>query len=134
MYTADLDLTKAGPYYGDRTSDIDETIRSLQRLKTFEVETYLTAHGKGILEGDSGQIDRYLEVIFQREEKLIASLSNGPKTLDQVVREGIIYGNKSPIGPWDLTLSERAMISKHLSRLGGMNRVEQKGDLYVLRN
>jgi glyoxylase-like metal-dependent hydrolase (beta-lactamase superfamily II) len=70
MFTADLDLTKAGPYYGDRTSDIDETIRSLERLKTFEVETYLTAHGKGILEGDSGHIDRYLEVIFLREEKL----------------------------------------------------------------
>ena len=134
MYTADLDLTKAGPYYGDRASDIDETIRSLERLKTFEVKTYLTAHGKGILEGDPGHIDRYLEVIFQREEKLIDLLNKGPKTLEQVVQEGIIYGNKSPIGPWDLTLSERAMIMKHLSRLVGMNRVKQEGDFYVLRN
>jgi len=134
MFTADLDLTKAGPYYGDRTSDIDETIRSLERLKTFEVETYLTAHGKGILEGDPGHIDRYLEVIFLREEKLIGLLSKGPKTLDQVVQEGIIYGNKSPIGPWDLTLSERTMILKHLSRLVSMNQVEQEGDFYVLRN
>jgi hydroxyacylglutathione hydrolase len=134
LFTADLDLTKAGPYYGDRTSDIDETIRSLERLKTFEVETYLTAHGKGILEGDPGHINRYLEVIFLREEKLIDLLSKGAKTLDEVVQEGIIYGNKSPIGPWDLTLSERAMIMKHLSRLIGMNRVEQEGDFYVLRN
>ncbi len=134
MFTADLDLTKAGPYYGDRTSDIDETIRSLERLKSFEVETYLTAHGKGILEGDPGHIDRYLEVIFLREEKLIGLLSKGPKTLDQVVQEGIIYGNKSPIGPWDLTLSERTMILKHLSRLVSMNQVKQEGDFYVLRN
>jgi glyoxylase-like metal-dependent hydrolase (beta-lactamase superfamily II) len=134
MYTADLDLTKAGPYYGDRASDIDETIRSLERLRTFEVETYLTAHGKGILEGDPRHIDRYLEVIFIREEKLIDLLSKGAKTLDQIVQKGIIYGNKSPIGPWDLTLSERAMIMKHLSRLAGMNRVKQEGDFYVLRN
>ncbi len=134
MFTADLDLTKAGPYYGDRTSDIDETIRSLNRLKTFKVETYLTAHGKGILEGDPGHIDRYLEVIFLREEKLINLLSKGAKTLDQVAQEGIIYGNKSPIGPWDLTLSERAMILKHLSRLVSLNQVEQEGDLFILRN
>jgi glyoxylase-like metal-dependent hydrolase (beta-lactamase superfamily II) len=134
MYTADLDLTKACPYYGDRTSDIDETICSLERLKTFEVETYLTAHGRGILEGDPGHIDRYLKVIFLREEKLIDLLSKGAKTLDQVVQEGIIYGNKSPIGPWDLTLSERMMILKHLSRLASMNRVEQQGGLYVLLN
>ena len=134
LFTADLDLTKAGPYYGDRTSDIDETIRSLERLKTFEVETFLTAHGKGVLEGDPEYINRYLEVIFLREEKLIDLLSEGAKTLDQVVQEGIIYGNKPPIGPWDLTLSERAMILKHLSRLVSMNRVELEGDLYVLRN
>lgn len=135
MFTADLDLTKAGPYYGDRTSDIDETIRSLERLKTFEVKTYLTAHGKGILEGDPGHIDRYLGVIFLREEKLIDFLSKSPKTLDQVVQEGIIYGNRSiSLGPWDLTLSERMMILKHLSRLVSMNRVEKEGDFYVLRN
>jgi glyoxylase-like metal-dependent hydrolase (beta-lactamase superfamily II) len=134
LFTADLDLTKAGPYYGDRTSDIDETIRSLERLKTFEVETFLTAHGKGVLEGDPEYINHYLEVIFLREEKLIDLLSEGAKTLDQVVQEGIIYGNKPPIGPWDLTLSERAMILKHLSRLVSMNRVELEGDLYVLRN
>ena len=134
MFTADLDLTTAGPYYGDRTSDIDQTIRSLELLKTFEVETYLTGHGKGIFEGDPGYINRYLEVIFLREEKLIDLLSKGPKTLDQIVQEGIIYRNKSPIGPWDLTLSEKAMILKHLSRLVSMNRVEQEGDIYILRN
>jgi len=134
LFTADLDLTKAGPYYGDRTSDIEQTIRSLERLKTFEVEIYLTAHGKGILEGDPEHIDRYLEVIFLREEKLIDLLSKGPKTLDQIVQEEIIYGNKSPIGPWDLTISERMMILKHLSCLESRNRVEQEGDVYVLRN
>jgi glyoxylase-like metal-dependent hydrolase (beta-lactamase superfamily II) len=134
LFTADLDLTKAGPYYGDRTSDIAETIRSLERLKTFEVEIYLTAHGKGILEGDPEHINRYVEVIFLREEKLINLLSKGARTLDQIVQEGIIYGNKPPIGPWDLALSERTMILKHLARLGSINRVEQKGDLYVLQS
>jgi glyoxylase-like metal-dependent hydrolase (beta-lactamase superfamily II) len=135
MFTADMDLTKAGPYYGDPTSDIDETIQSLKRLKTLEVDTYLTAHGKGILEGDPEYIDRYLEVIFLREEKLLDFLRKGPKTLDQVVQEGIIYGNKSiSVGPWDLMLSERMMILKHLSRLVDMNRVMQDEDFYVLLN
>ncbi len=133
LFTADLDLTKAGPYYGDPASDIDETIHSLKLLRTFEVETYLTSHGKGILEADPEHIDGYLEVIFLREEKLVALLRKGAKTLDQVAQEGIIYGNKSPLGPWDLALSERAMVLKHLSRLVSANRVEQKGDLYVLR-
>jgi hydroxyacylglutathione hydrolase len=133
LFTADLDLTRAGPYYADRGSDIDQTIRSLERLKTFKVETYLTSHGKGILEGDPEYIDRYLAIIFIREEKLMDFLRKGPKTLEQIVKEGIIYGNKVISGgPWDLTISERMMISKHLSRLMGMNRVRREGDLFIL--
>jgi glyoxylase-like metal-dependent hydrolase (beta-lactamase superfamily II) len=64
MFTADLDLTKAGPYYGDRDSDIDETIQSVERLKGFDVETYLTSHGKGIFDGGPKNINRYLEIFF----------------------------------------------------------------------
>jgi glyoxylase-like metal-dependent hydrolase (beta-lactamase superfamily II) len=133
MFTADLDLTKAGPYYGDRGSDIEETIRSLERLKTFEVETYLASHGKGIFDGDPANIDRYLEIILLREEKLVDFLRKGPRTLDQVVQEGIIYEKKSlSVGPWDLTLSEKIMMAKHLDRLVRMNRVRLEGDLFIL--
>jgi len=133
MFMADWDLTKAGPYYGDPGSDIDQTIRSLERLKTFQAETYLTSHGKGILDGDPRHIDRYMEIIFLREERLLDFLRKGPKSLDEIVQEGIIYGNRSNnVGPWDLMISERMMILKHLSRLVSTNRVRQEGDRYIL--
>jgi len=133
MFTADLDLSKAGPYYGDRGSNIDETIRSLERLRTFEVETYLTSHGKGVFDGNPAHLDRYLEIIFSREEKIIDLLRTGAKPPDQVVREGIIYGKKSvSTSPWDLTLSERIMMAKHLDRLLRMSRVRKEGDFFIL--
>ncbi len=135
LFTADLDLTRFGPYYGDRGSDIEETLSSLRRLKTYQVETYLTAHGKGILEGDPAYIDRYLEVIFLREEKLMDLLREGPKTLGQIVRAGIIYENKSiSVGPWDLALSEKMMMEKHLARLIQGNRVRKEGDLFIFNS
>jgi glyoxylase-like metal-dependent hydrolase (beta-lactamase superfamily II) len=134
MFTADLDLTRAGPYYADRTSDIEETIRSLKRLKNYDVETYLTAHGKGIFPGDPEVIDRYLDVIFLREERVVDFLRSGPKTLAQITQEGIIYGkNPSPLGSWDLSTTERAMMAKHLARLASLNRVGQEGDFLILK-
>jgi len=133
MFTADLDLTKAGPYYGDRGSDIDETIRSLERLKTYSAEVYLTAHGKGIYEGDPAHITQYLNIVLSREERLIDFLKTGSKTLDQVVEEGIIYGrNPKSLGAWDPSISERGMMGKHLQRLVNMNRVQQDGDFFIL--
>lgn len=133
FFTGDLDLTRIGPYYADRTSSLEDTLRSLERLKTYPVETYLTSHGKGIYDGNPAYIDRYLNIIFSREEKLIDLLQRGPKTLTQVVKEGIIYGQHPGIlGAWDLSLSERGMMIKHLDRLIKTNRVRQEGDLFIL--
>jgi len=133
LFTADLDLTRVGPYYADRTSGIEPTIRSLERLKTYPAETYLTAHGKGVHEGKTDYIDRYLKIIFSREDHLIDYLGGGPKTLDQITAEGIIYGRSpSSMGEWDLTISERMMIGKHLKRLIDLNRVRQEKDLFFL--
>ncbi len=133
LFTADLDLTRVGPYYADRTSDIEKTIRSLERLKTYPAEIYLTAHGKGIYEGDRARIDRYLNMIFSREERLIEFLRQGAKSLEEITAEGIIYGkNPAFLGVWDLTISERMMIAKHLTRLIRLGGVHKDGDLYVL--
>jgi glyoxylase-like metal-dependent hydrolase (beta-lactamase superfamily II) len=133
LFTGDLDLTRVGPYYADRTSNIEKTIRSLERLKGVKAETYLTAHGKGIYEGDPAYIDRYLSMIFSREERLIELLRQGAKSLEEITAEGIIYG-KDPdcLGAWDLTISERMMIVKHLDRLIRRDDVHKEGDLYVL--
>jgi glyoxylase-like metal-dependent hydrolase (beta-lactamase superfamily II) len=131
LYTADLDLTRAGPYYADRTSDIEKTIRSLERLKAIPAETYLTAHGKGVYEGNPWYLDRYLGIIFTREEKLLEFLRAGPRTFPEIVSEGLIYGkNPDSLGEWDLTISERMMIGKHLDRSIQRGRVRREKELY----
>lgn len=133
LFTADLDLTRVGPYYADRTSDIEKTIRSLERLKGVKAETYLTAHGKGIYEGDPAYIDRYLRIIFDREDRLSNFLRQGPKTLEQITAEGIIYGkNPAFLVAWDLTISERMMMAKHLARLIRLDGVRKEDDFYFL--
>jgi len=131
LFTADLDLTRAGPYYADRTSDIEKTIRSLERLKGIQAETYLTAHGKGVYPGDPAYIDRYQRIIYAREERLLEFLQKEPRNFAEIVAEGLIYGkNPAFLGEWDLTISERMMIGKHLDRLIRLNRAWKEGPLF----
>lgn len=132
MFLADWDLVTAGPYYGDPNSDLDLTIASLERLMKYDVETYLTAHGKGIYEGDPRIIGDYLDTIRQRELLLQELLEKGPKTIDEIAAQGIIYGKAKTIGVWDLGLSERNMMSKHLQKLMRQGRVEHDGKSYRL--
>ena len=131
LFLGDLDLTKAGPYYGDIEGSVDLTIASLRRLAGITVDTYLTAHGKGIFDGDPDHIHRYIEIIEYREEKLLDLLSTGPKSLEEITQTGIIYGPPRMIaGIWDVSTSERAMMNKHLERLQAKGRVIKEGVLY----
>ena len=132
LFLGDYDLTRTGPYYGDRGSSIEDSLQSLERLKGYEAETYLTGHGKGIYEADPALIDRYLQIIHLRENNLLELLKNGPKTFDQIVKEGIIYGkDPASLGPWDFLISERVMIAKHLSRLLNLGRILKGGNFFL---
>lgn len=134
IFLADLDLVKFGPYYGDNASSIDSTITSLQRLAKIDADVYLVSHGKkGILDGDPAHIQRYLDVIYQREEKLLTFMASGPKTLQEITARGIIYGgHKLADGAWDLSISERSMMRKHLERLQRTGRVTTENGTYIL--
>lgn len=134
IFLADLDLVDFGPYYGDRDSSIEDTISSLERLAKIDAEVYLVSHGKaGVLDGDPAHIQRYINIIYQREEKLLAFLTSGPKTLDEVTEHGIIYGgHRLGNEAWDLGTSEKAMMYKHLVRLETQGSVKEDNDLYHL--
>ncbi len=134
IFLADLDLVKFGPYYGDNASSIDNTIKSLQRLAKIDADIYLVSHGKqGILDGDPAHIQRYIDVIYQREEKLLMFLASGPKTLQEITAHGIIYGgHRLASGAWDLSISEKSMMRKHLERLERIGRVTKENSRYQL--
>ena len=117
LYTADLDLVRAGPYYGDVHSSIEETLDSLERLAAIPVDVYLTSHGKGIHEGNPELIKAYALMVQRREEKLLEFLAGGPRTLESITAQGIIYGPPRVLAGWDLSASERAMMKKHLEWL-----------------
>ena len=134
IFMADLDLVKFGPYYGDKASSIDDTITSLKRLAEIDADTYLVSHGReGVLDGDPAHIERYLDVIYHREEKLLNFLASGPKTIEAITEHGIIYGGHTlASGAWDLSVSEMAMMIKHVERLEHLGRVAKEEGRYHL--
>jgi len=134
IFLADLDLVKFGPYYGDNNSSIEDTIKSLQRLAKIDADVYLVSHGKaGIMEGDPVHIQRYIQVIYQREEKLLDFLASGPKTIQEITAHGVIYGgHRLANGAWDLSQTEKSMMQKHLDRLERIGSVKKENSAYSL--
>lgn len=130
LFLGDYDLTKFGPWYGDRDSSIRETIASVERLKNVSAVVWLTSHETGVFEENPGDLwNRYVNVIYQREAKLLDFLTV-PRTLEEIVNVWIVYGK--PREPKEFyAFGEQAIMTKHLDFLIEKERVVKERDRYV---
>ena len=132
LFMGDYDLTRFGPWYGDVYSSIEETVRSVERLRNIPATVWLTSHETGIFEDQPGEIwNQYLGVIIKREEKLIDFLGL-PRTLEDIVAAWIVYGKpREPKAFFEF--GERAHMKKHLEKLMKEKVVGKEGEQYFLR-
>ncbi len=130
LFLGDYDLTPFGPWYGDRYSSIEETMNSIHRLREIPAEVWLTSHEAGVFTSQPGPLwDRYEEVIFERERKILTFLKQ-KRTFREIVNTWICYGKpRAPKAFFDF--AEGALIRKHLEHLLKRGLIQRKGEYYV---
>ncbi len=129
LFLGDYDLSWFGPWYGDCDSSIEETIRSVERLKKIPAKIWLTGHETGVFEKDPGELwDTYLGVIEQRTLKLLKHLET-PRTMNEIVDAWIVYGRKREPEAF-FAFAEEALMKKHLEMLMEKSIVARDGDRY----
>ncbi|MDQ1336158.1 MAG: hydroxyacylglutathione hydrolase [Thermodesulfobacteriota bacterium] len=131
LLLGDYDLTRFGPWYGDRGSSIQETILSVNRLRDVPAYIWLSSHEQGVFEEDPGdRWDQYVAVIHEREKKLVQRLQT-PRTLQDIVEAWIIYGRpREPKAFFEF--GERVHMKKHLEKLMNEGRVVKDGPYYAM--
>lgn len=130
LFMGDYDLSEFGPWYGDLFSSIEKTIDSVNLLRKIPAEVFLTSHETGVFSENPGKRwDDYLNVIFERENRLLEFL-NEPRTMEEIVEAWIVYGRaREPKAFFEL--GERGLMKKHLERLMRSGKVVQRNDRYT---
>ncbi|MBU2551759.1 MAG: MBL fold metallo-hydrolase [Proteobacteria bacterium] len=130
LFLGDYDLTPFGPWYGDRDSDIEATLASIERLRRAPARVWVAAHEQGLFETDPGPAwDRYAALIQSREARLLDLLGE-PRTMADIVATRILYG-KAKMPKEFIEFGERAHMDKHLERLMARGAVVRDGDFYL---
>jgi glyoxylase-like metal-dependent hydrolase (beta-lactamase superfamily II) len=133
-FIGDIDLSSFGPYYGDATSSLASFRRTLQAVADIEARVWVTSHHKGVLtdrEAFLRELQRFASRIDERSEKLLGMLGAGPKTLDDLTRERLLYPPQANL-PY-VECAERNTIRAHLEELAAAGRVRQvDGDIWAL--
>jgi len=117
LFSADIDLAEFGPWYGNACSSAEDFFSSIEKLKLLKPRLVITGHEEGIVKGEEFlvKLERFQKALIEREEKIVSALDS-PKSLDEIVDLGIIYGEflkKSP----GLRPPERSMVIHHLKWL-----------------
>ena len=117
-FIGDIDLSGFGPYYGDATSSLADFRRSLARLPELPASTWITSHHRGVVSDRAAflqALGAFAARIDEREARLLDLLAAGPRTLDDLVRERLLYPREAQ-ELW-VECAERRTITQHLDEL-----------------
>jgi glyoxylase-like metal-dependent hydrolase (beta-lactamase superfamily II) len=130
LFLGDYDLTPFGPWYGDVASSIEDTIKSIVRLKAIPAKRWIACHETGLFEENPGDFwQRYENVIYEREARVLEFLGQ-PRSLKEIVAAWLIYGKpRKPIEFFEF--NELVLVKKHLDYLVRQGRVVCEGDIYI---
>ena len=130
LFCADIALTDFPPWYGHPCSSIDDFITSIEKCRELKPELVLTSHGSGIVKDDiPGRFNRYLDMIYIKEDQVRNALAERPMTLDELAQKHIYYGdfiNKDPFLPF----FEKMIMEQHLIRLMRLKEVRVENGIY----
>lgn len=131
LFLGDYDLTPFGPWYGDVASGIEDTIKSIKRLKAIPAKRWITGHETGLFEENpAGFWQRYENVIYEREGRVLEFLSR-PRSLKEIAAAWLIYGK--PREPREFfEYNELALVKKHLDYLEKQGRLLCDKDIFFL--
>lgn len=112
----DIDLTRFGPWYGHRLSDLDDFILSLEKVAGTDMGLFISSHEEALIKGDiKKRLSDYAAVFTEREKRILSALDT-PATLEELVDMKLIYG-RHPHSVFLLRYFEKQMLQKHLDRL-----------------
>lgn len=135
VFTADIDLSSFGPWYGDVHSSVDDYLASLRRLDALVEEasgggrhrvTILTSHRRPLsYETFKDRLPPFVARVDEREGRVLAVLAaDGPLSLNELAARWPIYGPRATRLP-GIWKSECLMVRRHLDRLARAERVER---------
>jgi glyoxylase-like metal-dependent hydrolase (beta-lactamase superfamily II) len=117
-FIGDIDLSGFGPYYGDATSNLTDFRKTLALLKDLPAKVWVTSHHRGVYtdaELFHRDLKTFTDKLELREQAILGMLEQGPLTLCDMVRQGILYPPGIDMAWRDFV--ERKSIIQHLDEL-----------------
>lgn len=131
LFSAEIDARLFGPWYGHLCSNIDDFIESIELCREIKPAVLITSHNGIIRDNIEQRLQKFLDVIYKREEKLLKTLKK-PSTIEELTCLHIFYGPVRTFNEFR-RVTEKAAITLHLQRLLKAEKITRYGQLYYVK-
>jgi ribonuclease/clavin/mitogillin len=128
LFTADIDCTPFGPFYGHDFADIDDFIQSIRSLGKIKAKGMATGHAGPFSDQLAERLSAFEQVIYQRDRLLLQELSE-PQPLEFFLGKNLFYPHY-PEPQFLIRWFEQVHLEKHLERLVRSGEVIYSAGLY----
>ncbi len=123
LISADVDLTRFGPWYGHPESDILAFRAGIERIRSLKPQIVISSHRSPLRQEIDRAFDEFLRVFDRRDARIVKRLTS-ERSLEELVETAPIYG-RFPYLAEVMRYWERVMVEMHLDLLLAAGRVEQ---------
>jgi glyoxylase-like metal-dependent hydrolase (beta-lactamase superfamily II) len=130
IFSADIDLTTFGPFYGHDFADLNDFILSIRKLKTLPARMVVSAHAGPFQDHLPQRFTAYEEIIYERDRSLLQHL-NQPRPFPYFLEKNLIYSTyREPtlLMKW----FEHVHLEKQLNRLMELGKVKKQNGFYSI--
>jgi glyoxylase-like metal-dependent hydrolase (beta-lactamase superfamily II) len=128
LFTADIDLTPFGPFYGHDFADIEDFIQSIRSLKKVRATLMATGHGGPFIDQTGDRLSAFEAVIYQRDRLVLKELSE-PRPLEFFLGRNLFYPHY-PEPQFLIRWFEQVHLEKQLERLVRVGTLIQDAGFY----
>jgi hydroxyacylglutathione hydrolase len=120
LFTGDICLTEAGPWYGEIYANPNDMVNSINRLIELHPLSMTSCHVNELHHDCKERLIEFRDRISQREDRIYKSIKKQPADLNQLAEQKMIYR----MHPTPFVLFwEKCMLLKHLDSLRQKNLV-----------
>lgn len=131
IFSGDICLTKAGPWYGEVYADPGQMIDSINKCIELKPKKIVSSHINKVVINCIPCLEEYRDRIYRRDDNVHNFLKKKPQSIHEMAGQGLIY--KYYPTAW-VVFWEKLMLVKHLERLQKAGLVEKADKTRYIAN
>ena len=123
LFSGDIDLVPAGPWYSSASADVGDLIASVDKIRLIDPRMVVPSHRRVQTENIQGQLKLFIQLVLDRQERIIELLSV-PHRLGALSDYGLVFPSRNNIYEvfWQRMTIRNHL--KHLLRTGIIEEIE----------